>query len=319
MSNEAYDAPSVGRTTLAAGAVAMVLAMGLAASTGMAQTQPAKEAPKAAQPAAPAAAPAAPAPAAKKDAPKAAAAAPAAAGAEGGEAAKSSWVKLCDKVGNVAKDKDGKETKTEKNVCATFHDTIDANTGMTVVSAAVREVEGDPKPDLQVTVPLGMIIPAGAKVSVLSNEQTEKLKKNEEVDPKDVKQADLKFTACLPNGCTAEIEAPQDMLDLMKKGGSLLVRAIYVNGQPFAVPVPLSGFDVALAGKPVDNEAYKKARGEMMQQIRQRQAEMVEKFKAEKMKELPPQPGTTGATGAAPAAAGAPAAKPAAPAPAEKK
>lgn len=255
----------------------------------MAQTPPpaapapaAKEAPKAAAPAA--AAPAKPAAAA---AAPAAGAAPEAKAGEG----QSSWVKLCDKVTNASKDKDGKETKTEKNVCATFHDTIDANSGMTVVSAAVREVEGVAKPDIQVTVPLGMIIPAGARVSVLTGEQAEKLKKGEEIDAKAVKQVDLKFTACLPNGCTAEIEAPDDVLAQMKTGSALLVRSVYVSGQPFSVPVPLAGFDKALTGKPVDNETYKKARTEMMSAINARRQEQFAKFKEEQAKNLPPPPG----------------------------
>jgi invasion protein IalB len=230
--------------------------------------------------------PAAAAPAAAAPAKPAAAAAAGGAAPAAGE--KSSWVKLCDKVGSTAKDKDGKESKTEKNVCATFHDTIDANSGMTVVSAAVRQVEGDAKPDIQVTVPLGMIIPAGARVSVLTTEQAEKLKKGEEIDAKAVKQVDLKFTACLPNGCTAELEAPDDVLAQMKTGGALLVRSVYVSGQPFSVPVPLTGFDQAMTGKPVDNAAYKKARVEMMTAINARRAE---KAKEAALKEVPPPPG----------------------------
>ncbi len=270
-------------------AVAAVAVCGLMLSaSAFAQTAPApaapaapaaaKEAPKAAAPAKPAAAAPAAAPAAG--------AAPAAA-AEG----QSSWVKLCDKVTSNTKDKDGKDQKTQKNVCATFHDTIDANSGMTVVSAAVREVEGEAKPDLQVTVPLGMIIPAGARVSVLSTEQADKLKKGEEIDAKSVKQVDLKFTACLPNGCTAELAAPDEVLAQMKTGGALLVRSVYVSGQPFSVPVPLSGFDKAITGKAVDNETYKKARTDMMAAINKRRADNYEKFKADQLKNVPPPPG----------------------------
>lgn len=301
MSNAVSTAKCIQRTLMATAALASGLVLGLASASAQtpAPAAPAKEAPKAAAPAAPAAKPAA-APA------KDAAAAPA------GEP-KSSWVKLCDKVSSPGKDKDGKDTKVDKNVCATFHDTVDANSGLTVVSAAIREVEGNAKPDLQVTVPLGMILPAGARVSILTAEQAEVLKKEQKLEAKDLKQTELKFSACLPNGCTAEIEAPDGIIDEMGKGAVLLVRAIYVNGQPFAAPVPLNGFAEAHAGKAVDNEAYKKARGEMMAQIRARQSEMMEKYKAkmeEEKKNLPAAPAATGS---------APAAKPAAPAPAEKK
>ena len=264
-----YAGLSTGRRGFEAVALAAALMM---ATGGIASAQeaPAKEKPKAA----------APAPA--KDA-------KAAAPAKGEK--QSSWVKLCDDVPDLSTAKDGKEATKKKKVCATFHDTIDANSGMTVVSAAVREIEGNKKRDLQVTVPLGMVIPAGAKISALTAEQTELIKAKKDLDPKDVISVDLKFTACLPNGCTAEIEAPDNVLELMKKGGSLLVRSIYVSGKPFAVPVPLNGFGDAYAGKPTDNEVYKKARAQMMTQIRARQAKLAEKFKAEKLKEVPPPPG----------------------------
>ncbi len=69
-----------------------------------------------------------------------------------------------------------------------------------------------------------------------------------------------------------------------------MVLAMNAAAQPIGFPVPLDGFSEAFAGKPVDNAEYKKARGQLMAQIRLRQAEAYEKFKAEKMKELPPQP-----------------------------
>jgi outer membrane biogenesis lipoprotein LolB len=85
----------------------------------------------------------------------------------------------------------------------------------------------------------------------------------------------------------------------MKTGGGIMVLAMNAQAQPIGFPVPLDGFSEAFAGKPVDNAEYKKARGQLMAQIRQRQQEAYEKFKAEKMKELPPQPGAAEAAAAA--------------------
>src|ERR1700741_3672198 len=85
----------------------------------------------------------APAPAPKKTpaAPAQKGAAPAAAAA----APQSAWVKLCEKANAIAKDKDGKEEKKEINICLTHHERLDGNTGMVLVSAAVRQVEGQDK------------------------------------------------------------------------------------------------------------------------------------------------------------------------------
>ena len=54
----------------------------------------------------------------------------------------SAWVKLCEKSPLVKKDKDGKDVKEEKNICLTHHERLDGNSGMVLVSAAIRQVEG---------------------------------------------------------------------------------------------------------------------------------------------------------------------------------
>jgi invasion protein IalB len=277
MSHRDGIALRLGRGVVAGGAT-LALLIGLAAHTAQAQ-----DAAPAAKDAAPAAKDAKAAPAGKQ----------------------SAWVKLCEKSPLVKKDKDGKDVKEEKNICLTHHERLDGNSGMVLVSAAIRQVEGNPNDHLMVMVPLGMAIPPGIKAAVYTKEQWEKAAKNEKVDDKELKPIDLKFSLCHPSGCTAEMEATKEIVEQMKTGGGLMILAMNAQAQPIGFPVPLDGFTEAFAGKPVDNDEYKKARGQLMAQIRQRQQEAYEKFKAEKMKELPPQPG-----GAAPAAKdAAPAAK----------
>ena len=276
-----------------------------------------------AAPAAPAAKPAA-APAAK---PAAAPAAKPAAAAPTGEktatgdgAGKSAWVKLCEKAPLVKKDKDGKDVKEEKNLCLTHHERLDGNTGMVLVSAAIRQIEGQDKQSLMIMVPLGMAIPPGIRAAVYTKEQWAAVQKNEKVDEKTLKPIELKYSLCHPAGCTAETEATKEITDQMAAGGGLMVLAMNAAAQPVAFPVPLDGYNEATAGPPVDNKKYAEARGALMKQIRERQVQMAEKMKADQMKNLPMDapgaPTTTGSTAAKPAAkpAAAPAAKPAAPA-----
>ncbi|HEX2842791.1 invasion associated locus B family protein [Hyphomicrobium sp.] len=291
MSHRDGIATSLGRGVLAGGAA---LALIIAAYSGVAQAQDAAPAAKDAAPAA-----------------KDSKAAPAAKDAKGGAAPakQSAWVKLCEKSPLVHKDKDGKEVKDEKNICLTHHERLDGNSGMVLVSAAIRQVEGNEHDHLMIMVPLGMAIPPGIKAAVYSKEQWEKASKNEKVDDKDLKPVDLKFSLCHPSGCTAEIEATKEIVEQMKAGGGIMVLAMNAQAQPIGFPVPLDGFADAFAGKPIDNAEYKKARGQLMAQIRQRQQEAYEKFKAEKMKELPPQPGAADAAAAAAKKDAAPAAK----------
>ena len=235
-------------------------------------------------------------------------AAPAAKDAKGAAPAgkQSAWVKLCEKSPLVKKDKDGKDVKEEKDICLTHHERLDGNSGMVLVSAAIRQVEGSEHDHLMIMVPLGMAIPPGIKAAVYTKDQWEKAAKNEKIEDKDLKPIDLKFSLCHPSGCTAEVEATKDIVDQMKTGGGIMVLAMNAQAQPIGFPVPLDGFTDAFAGKPVDNAEYKKARGQLIAQIRQRQQEAYEKYKAEQMKNLPPQPGAEGV-----AAAGKDAKKPA--------
>ena len=185
-------------------------------------------------------------------------------------APQSAWVKLCEKAKLVKTDKAGKTTPVEKSICLTHHERLDGNTGMVIISAAIRVVEGQDKPNLMIMVPLGMALPAGVKAAVYNNEQWERARKKEKVDDKELKPISLKYTLCHPAGCTAEIPIPDGLLGSMEKGGGLMVLALNAGGRPVAFPVPLTGFATAHKGKPIDSQKYGEARAKLMQQIRAR-------------------------------------------------
>lgn len=200
--------------------------------------------------------PAAPAAAAKPAAKSETAKADPKAGAEGEE--QSAWVKLCEKAPNIT------DPKQEMNVCLTHHERLDGASGRVLVSAAIREVDGQTQKALMVMVPLGMALPPGVQVKI---DEGEAIK--------------LQFTLCHAAGCTAEAEATPAIIEQMKKGKQVVVAAINLAGKAIGFPVPLTGFDKALAGKPVDNEKYKEARKRLMLAIRDRQIELAKKAKEE--------------------------------------
>ncbi|HMN37890.1 MAG TPA: invasion associated locus B family protein [Hyphomicrobium sp.] len=298
---------------------AMALAALVSTVPALAQDQAAPAAkPAPAKPAAkPAAAQAKPAAPAKTAAPKAGATVGGPEAAAAADGNKSAWVKLCEKAPLVKKDKDGKDVKEEKNLCLTHHERLDGNTGMVLVSAAIREVEGQDKKSLMVMVPLGMAIPPGIRAAVYTKEQWGAVSKNEKVDDKLLKPVELKFSLCHPAGCTAETEATAEIIEQMKTGGGMMVVAMNASAQPIGFPVPLDGFADAYAGAPIDNKAYADARSQLMKQIRDRQAQLAEQHRKEQqdqaaaMRNLPganttgeDAPATTGSTAkAAPAPA----------------
>lgn len=227
----------------------------------------------------PAAAPAAPAPA-KGAAPPAAAAPAAGAPAAAADANQSAWVKLCEK---ATLKKNDKEEKLD--ICLTHHERLDGNTGMVIVSAALREVQGNPKKHLMVMVPLGVALPAGLQIKIDEDKEPTK----------------LVYTICHPGGCTAEVEASDEIVAKLKKGKQMMVAAMNVAAKPIFLPVPLTGFEPTLAGKPVDPEVYGKARAQLMQSIEQRQMETLSKAE-EDAKKGGGAPAATGSTAPAPAA-----------------
>jgi invasion protein IalB len=270
-----------------AGALAAALMLGitvLLAPAGAQQPPPAK---KDAAPAAkaPAAAPAQKAPAAAAPG-KAAAATPPAGSAQ------SAWVKLCEKATATQKTKDGKDEKKDLNICLTHHERLDGNSGMVLISAAVRQVEGQDKQAFMVMVPLGMMLQPGMRATLYPKDMWDKAQKNEKVDESKLKPISLAYTLCHPAGCTAETEVTPDLLNDLKKGGGMMVFAINAAGAPAAFPVPLVGFEQSYGGPPVDSKKYSEARRSLMQQIAQRQQEAMEEYK--KQQEAKEKEGATG-------------------------
>jgi len=261
--------------------VALALAGSLMATAAFAQT------------AAPKAAPAAPA---------AKGAAPAAAAAPAGDGKPApAWVKLCEKGAFVGKDKDGKEKKEEHSICLTHHERIDATSGIVLVSAALRQIDEGKNPLLMVMVPLGMAIPPGMQIGVYSKDLWDKIQKGEKVDDTKLTPIKMPFVLCHSAGCTGEIDATPEIVKDLQTNGGIIVYAVSGAGQPVAFPIPLVGFDTALAGPPADNEQYAKQRRGLMQQIAENQQKVIEEYRKQN-EELQKSQGQVAPKAGAPAA-----------------
>ena len=199
----------------------------------------------------------------------------------------SAWVKLCEKapynkVGADGKPMIGEDKKPvleEKTLCLTHHEQM-TNVGITMVSAAIQQLEGVDKLHMMVMVPptTGIVMPAGMSVVVYSKEQVEKLQKKDKIDEKDLVGQKLVFTICHQNGCTAENEATPQLVDAMKKGAVMVAFATQVTGQPIPFEVPLVGFAATMDGKAVDNDIYKKQREGLQQTFAANRLEMMKQM-----------------------------------------
>jgi invasion protein IalB len=268
------------RLMLCAGAGA--LALGLAMPVAMAQqVQPkASQVQKAQPPAPPAAAPGAPA------APAAGAAGDAAAGG----APEDAWVKLCMK----------SDQTNNKEICLTNHEGLEPNTGMVLIAAAVRKVEGEDKQQLLVRVPTAyaLVIPAGVQIKI-----------------DDGQPIQLQYMICFPTSCQVQLELTKELFDQMRKGKQMVVAAMNIQQKTMGFPVPLTGFGKAYDGAPVDSAKYEESRRQLMEVFRKRQAELAAKA-AEAQQKKEAQQTAPAAGGAAPAGNTTAQKKPAAPVPA---
>jgi invasion protein IalB len=198
----------------------------------------------------------------------------------------SSWVKLCDKGQFKGKDKSGKEIAKDVDICMTLTEQIHPDSGMVMVSTTLQQVkvDGKEKQHLSVTVPPGVMLPYGAVVTVFPKDLWEKVQKNEKLDKADDEKLQkqsikLQYTYCLAVGCSAEVEATPEMVNLLKGGAGFMVQTVRMPGQPVVQPVSLGGFAQALANPPTDTKKFKEARTELMKQIYEHQKQRIAELK----------------------------------------
>jgi invasion protein IalB len=241
-------------------------ALAFVAAPVFAQTPPAASTPAQA-PAAPAAKPAAPKPAAPKPAaqkpvqpaPAPTAQAPATDPNAPGQGAQtpnlmySPWIKICNK---------GTEPNA-KQVCVTAKDGRLEN-GMPVAAVALIEPQGDPKKLVRITVPLGMQLQHGTRMII-------------DQEP----PATAPYFMCFPNGCMADFEANADMVGKLKKGKSLTLQAINMNGQPISLPLPLADFAKANDGPPTDPKVFEEQQRKLQEELQKKADEARKKLEAQ--------------------------------------
>jgi invasion protein IalB len=203
------------------------------------------------------------------------AAAPAAPGV--GPAAEGvAWVKLCLKNDETA----------NKQLCVVNHEVLDPNTGMVLVAAEVRSIEGEDIQYLLVRLPTiySLVIPAGVQIKIDDGEPIS-----------------LQYAVCFLTSCQVQIELTKDMFEKMRKGKRMVVAAMNMQQKAMAFPVQLTDFAKTFDGPPVDNAKYEEARRQMMEKFRQREIELANKAAKAAQKKAGPAtpPGQTPASGTA--------------------
>jgi invasion protein IalB len=172
------------------------------------------------------------------------------------------WYKLCLDVPVADPVKPGEQPKPQKpeemkkvNVCLTQVDVRDNSTAILIGKIAVRQVQGQDKPQMLAMLPLGSALPPGALVKVDDKEPIK-----------------LAYTTCDQAGCYAEASIEPATVDQMKTGKQIAYLGIDVTGRALSIPLPLEGFAKAIDGKPVPVEKYNEDQRKIADVIRQRLA-----------------------------------------------
>jgi invasion protein IalB len=230
----------------ASGFVAGLIGLSLAAGLG----QPAFAQKPAAEKKA---APAKPAPQAQAPAPNAAQRAVAGQSQQTPELMYSPWIKICNKAPNDA----------TKQICVTAKDGRLEN-GMPVAAAALIEPQGEAKKIIRITVPLGMQLQHGTRLII----------------DQDTPQT-APYFMCFPNGCMADYEATADTVAKLKKGKTLTLQAINMQGQAISLPLPLTDFAKAYDGPPTDPKVFAEQQQKLQDELQKKAEEARKKLESQ--------------------------------------
>jgi len=114
------------------------------------------------------------------------------------------------------------------------------------VAAVLIEPQGEPRKILRITLPLGMSLQQGTRVIVDQGQPMT-----------------APYVICFNNGCMADYEVTQALIDTMKKGQGLVVQGINGSGQPISLVLPLNDFAKAYDGPPTDPNELKRREEEL--------------------------------------------------------
>jgi len=164
----------------------------------------------------------------------------------------SPWLKVCGK---------GPETNN-RQVCVLTKDGRLEN-GMPVAIVQLFEPEGEPKV-LRVTVPLGMQLQHGTRMFIDQGTPTQ--------EP---------YKICFPVGCMSDYPVTDDMIAKMKKGQTITLQAINMQGTPISLPLPLNDFAKAYDGPPTDPKVVEEQQRKLQEELQKRAEEARKKLEAQ--------------------------------------
>jgi len=155
----------------------------------------------------------------------------------------SAWHKFCS---------NDKNRPDAKESCLTVKEARSKD-GKFLAGAALIEEQGNQRKLFRITVPLGMQIPQGTRITVDGDQP---LKGH--------------YIVCLPNGCLADHDASPEFISKLKNGQTIVLQAINMPGQAVSYPIPLADFGKANDGPPTDPKKFEEEQAKLQAELQRR-------------------------------------------------
>ena len=120
----------------------------------------------------------------------------------------------------------GPEESAADGGCFLFQNLVLKEGGQRVLQVAVGFVDNSPEPIALLSLPLGISLPPGAKISI-----------------DDDQKYDMQIERCEANGCRAGLKLSSNLLERFLLGKSLSVLFHDAQRRPIEVPLSLEGFN----------------------------------------------------------------------------
>ena len=158
------------------------------------------------------------------------------------------WFKVCAKQDN-------------NDICNTQFQSV-ASTGQVVTAISLIDVKGEVERRVfQITVPTGRLIPAGIKLRV-----------------DDKRETTLPYLFCFPQSCIAEVKLDDELVNVLKSGGKLVVSSTNVQQKENPIDVTLEGFTAAYDGPPLKQEEFANRQQQLQDELRKKAEEARKKL-----------------------------------------
>ena len=208
-------------------------------------------------------------------------------------------------------DKDGKEVEKNLDMCQTMTQQIHPISGAVRVGVTLQHTKMDGKEEqgLMAIVPEGVLLPAGAAITLVPKDLWQKmLQKKEKLSEAETKKLDestvkLVYSYCVRLNCFAEAKITPKVVDQMTNSEGLLLRVVS-PGAVVVEPVSLHGFRQALTNPPADPQKLAAQHALLAKQIEENRKQYIDEYKKkqEELNKMQPNVGPAGKASAAPEA-----------------